>query len=42
MLTKEEATHFAKRWIKSWNARDLEAIMAHYTDDIELTSPVAA
>jgi ketosteroid isomerase-like protein len=42
MITKEKAEHFAKHWIGSWNAHDLESIMAHYTDDIELTSPVAA
>ena len=42
MLTKEEADHFARHWIDSWNTHDLESIMAHYTDDIDLTSPVAA
>ena len=42
MFTKEEADHFAKHWVESWNAHDLEAIMAHYSDDIELASPVAA
>ena len=42
MLTKEKVESIAKHWIESWNAHDLEAIMAHYTDEIELTSPVAA
>ena len=42
MVTSDEAWKFAERWIAHWNARDLELIMAHYADAIELTSPVAA
>ncbi|MBI5518042.1 MAG: nuclear transport factor 2 family protein [Deltaproteobacteria bacterium] len=26
-------------WIDAWNRHDLEAILAHYTDDIALCSP---
>lgn len=33
---------FADEWLQAWNDRDVEAILAHYTDDIELRSPVAA
>ena len=29
-------------WIESWNSHDLDRIMEHYTDDVILTSPVAA
>ncbi|MFO1434918.1 MAG: nuclear transport factor 2 family protein [Gammaproteobacteria bacterium] len=42
MLTKPQIEAFAKDWIESWNAHDLERILAHYTDDVELTSPIAA
>jgi len=42
MLTQDKANSFAKHWIESWNSHDLDAIMSHYSDDIVLTSPVAA
>ena len=41
MLTKEEAYHFAEHWLNAWNAHDLDQIMAHYDDQVELSSPVA-
>jgi len=41
-VTKEEAWKLAEHWIAAWNAHDLELIMTHYEDAIELTSPVAA
>jgi hypothetical protein len=41
-LTKDEAWNFAHHWVASWNAHDLEQIMSHYEETIELTSPVAA
>jgi hypothetical protein len=41
-VTKDEAWKLAKHWIAAWNAHDLELIMTHYEDAIELTSPVAA
>jgi SnoaL-like domain len=40
MITAEFATHFAKDWIESWNAHDLERILTHYTDDFEMTTPL--
>jgi hypothetical protein len=33
---------FAEEWLRAWNSRDVEAILAHYTDDVELRSPIAA
>ena len=42
MLTKAQATHFAHEWIAAWNAHDLTRILAHYTDDFEMTSPFIA
>ncbi len=38
----EEALELANSWISAWNAHDLNLIMTHYDDAIELTSPVAA
>jgi len=32
---------FAEGWLQAWNDRDIEAILTHYTDDIELRSPIA-
>ena len=40
MLTKEEAHRFAANWLAAWNAHDLDQIMAHYDDDVDLVSPV--
>jgi hypothetical protein len=41
-MTSEQAWTFARAWIAAWNARDLERILAHYDDAVELTSPIAA
>ena len=40
MLTKTEVTNFANHWITAWNSHDLESIMSHYEEDVELISPV--
>ena len=42
MLTKERAHQLALDWVAAWNSHDLDRIMAHYEDDVELVSPVAA
>lgn len=41
-MTIDEAWKLANHWIAAWNAHDLDLIMTHYDDAIELTSPVAA
>jgi len=41
-MNKEEAWKLANEWVAAWNAHDLDSIMAHYDDEIGLTSPVAA
>ena len=41
-MTKEEAWRLAEEWIAAWNAHDLELILAHYEEGVELTSRVAA
>jgi len=35
-----EAKKFAKEWIDSWNSHNLEDIMKHYSEDIEITTPM--
>ena len=41
-MTRDEALKLANHWVAAWNAHDLDLIMTHYDDAIELTSPVAA
>jgi predicted ester cyclase len=41
-MTKDEAWKLAEQWATAWNAHDLDSIMAHYDDAVELTSPAAA
>jgi predicted ester cyclase len=41
-MTREEAWNLANHWVAAWNAHDLDLILTHYDDAIELTSPVAA
>ena len=41
-MTKEDAWHLANHWVAAWNSHDLDLIMTHYDDSIELTSPAAA
>ncbi len=41
-MTKEEANTLAHHWIAAWNAHDLDSILAHYDESVELTSPAAA
>ncbi len=38
-LTPEHAQRFAASWYAAWNARDVDAIMAHYAPEIEHSSP---
>lgn len=35
-----DATLFAKEWIESWNSHDLPRILKHYSEDIEITTPM--
>jgi hypothetical protein len=41
-VTKDDAWKLANHWVAAWNAHDLDSIMSHYDDAIELTSPIAA
>jgi predicted ester cyclase len=39
---REDASNLARHWIAAWNTHDLDLIMTHYEDVVELTSPIAA
>lgn len=42
-MTSLDAQHprqFAESWIDAWNAHDLDAVLAHYRDDFEFSSPL--
>jgi predicted ester cyclase len=41
-VTRDEASQLANDWVAAWNAHDLDLIMGHYDEAVELTSPVAA
>jgi ketosteroid isomerase-like protein len=41
-VTNDEAWNLANDWVAAWNAHDLDAILSHYEEAVELTSPVAA
>jgi ketosteroid isomerase-like protein len=41
-MNKEAAWKLASHWVAAWNAHDLDSIMSHYEDDVEVISPVAA
>jgi predicted ester cyclase len=41
-VTRDDAWSLANHWVAAWNAHDLDLIMTHYEDAIELTSPVAS
>lgn len=41
-VTRDESWNLANHWVAAWNAHDLDLIMTHYEETIELTSPVAA
>jgi ketosteroid isomerase-like protein len=41
-MATRDVDAFGEAWLNAWNRRDLDAILAHYADDIEQQSPVAA
>lgn len=34
------AQEFAKEWIEAWNSHDIDRILSHYSDDVEITTPM--
>jgi len=41
-MTTPDAASFADGWVRAWNAHDVEAVLAHFHDDVVFSSPVAA
>jgi ketosteroid isomerase-like protein len=39
MIDPDFAHQFAQEWIQPWNSHNLDAILRHYSDDFEMTSP---
>lgn len=42
MITQQWAESFAQRWVDEWNRHDIDAVLAHYADDFEMSSPFIA
>jgi len=40
-MNRTEAVEYAKRWIDDWNRRDVEAVLAHFDEDVTFSSPTA-
>jgi hypothetical protein len=41
-VSTPEPERFAEEWAAAWNRRDVDAVLAHFHDDVLFTSPVAA
>ena len=39
MLSRDQAQALAQSWLAAWNDHDLPRILAHYSEDFEMTSP---
>jgi ketosteroid isomerase-like protein len=39
MIDTDFAERFVHEWIEAWNSHDLEAVLSHYSDDFEMSSP---
>jgi hypothetical protein len=42
MKTRDEALAFARVWVAAWNVHDLDRVLAHYRDDVEMRTPFIA
>lgn len=40
-MTHDEAHTFAAEWAAAWNQRDIEAVLAHFDENLVFTSPTA-
>jgi ketosteroid isomerase-like protein len=38
-ISKEFVQEHIDRWVRAWNSRDLAAVLAMYSDDVEFASP---
>ena len=40
-MTYDATMRFAEEWVAAWNRRDVDAVLAHYVDGAQFTSPIA-
>jgi steroid delta-isomerase len=40
-VTHEEASRYAAKWATAWNERDIEPVLATFSDDVKFVSPTA-
>jgi ketosteroid isomerase-like protein len=40
-MTNDDAAAYAAQWTRDWNNRDIDAVLAHFHQDVEFTSPTA-
>ena len=41
-MTEQDAINLAQKWLDDWNHHDLDAILSHYAESIEFSSPFIA
>jgi len=39
-MDNETARRWAEQWVDDWNRHDVEAVLAHFADDVEFGSPL--
>lgn len=39
-MNDRELSQWADEWFAAWNAHDLERILSHYAEDVEMVSPM--
>ena len=40
-MTYDGMMRFAEDWVAAWNRRDVDAVLAHFAEDAQFTSPIA-
>ena len=40
-MTYDAMMRFADDWVAAWNRRDVDAVLAHFAEDAQFTSPIA-
>lgn len=41
-MEQSEARAFVEDWLAAWNGHDVDAVLAHFADDVTFRSPIAA
>ena len=39
-MTRSDPKEFSTRFLEDWNSHDIDRIMAHYSEDFTITSPI--